>query len=99
LGTWLADGALLMVMLTESHRIVAKSDPYLSDPSLVSALQTYSKHLDSLERGLSSDVKAAESELQEYADAGKGMEQIANRFAEVTRECEKVKAEIKRLEK
>jgi chromosome segregation ATPase len=92
-------GTLSLAMLTECHRIVAKSDPYLSDPSLVSALQTYSTHLDSLERELSSDAKAAESELQEYADAGKGMEQIANRFAELTRECEKVKAEIKRLEK
>jgi predicted nucleic acid-binding Zn-ribbon protein len=79
-------------------RLLAKTDPFLNDPSLASALQAYSEHLDSVEQDLRSKMEEAQSALQEYEHAGKGMEEIANRYAELTRESEKVETEIKRLE-
>jgi diphthamide biosynthesis protein 3 len=80
-------------------RILAKSDPLLSNPELVSALQAYNEHLTSTAKDLRSQIEVVESELDRYEAKGKGMDQIANRYAELTTKCEKLRSEIQRLEK
>jgi len=77
---------------------MAKSDPLLNNPELVSALQTYSEHLGNNAKELQVKIKDMESELHDYETKSKGMDQIARRFAELKMKSEKLKAEIRRLE-
>jgi hypothetical protein len=51
-----------------------------------------------LEEELGGKVAGLERNMAEYARAGKGMGEIARRFAEVRGECEGVREEIGRLE-
>jgi hypothetical protein len=78
---------------------MAKSDPLLSNPELVSALQTYGEHLNSSGIELKAQIMAVQAELSDYETDGKGMDQIANRYAELRTKCEKLRAEIRRLER
>jgi hypothetical protein len=71
----------------------------LSNPELVSALQAYSDHLSGVAKDLKSQIAAVEDELSEYESNGKGMDQIANRYAELITKCEKLRLEIQRLER
>lgn len=68
-------------------------------PALTSALKSYNAHLLSLQAGLRTREQAAEKTLQQYERAGgKGMLEIAGRYAQLTEEIERVKDEIARLE-
>ena len=83
--------------LTRAHSIHAATHP--PPPALTSALKSYNAHLLSLQAGLRTREQAAEKTLQQYERAGgKGMLEIAGRYAQLTEEIERVKDEIARLE-
>jgi chromosome segregation ATPase len=71
----------------------------LDNPDLVSALQAYSEHLTASTKDLQKEIDILEGELQDYEKEGGGMDQIANRYAEITTKCERLRAEIQRLER
>ncbi|OCL07932.1 hypothetical protein AOQ84DRAFT_408011 [Glonium stellatum] len=78
-------------------RIHAATHP--PPPALVAALKSYNTHLLSLQAGLRAREQAAEKTLQQYERAGgKGMLEIAARYAQLTEEIERVNDEIARLE-
>lgn len=77
-------------------RIVAQTDPVLTDPLLYSALQSYSSHLAKTEQTLAEREATALKALKGYENA-KGMADIAKRYAQVLRETEEVEQEISRL--
>ena len=61
------------------------------------ALQTKQQELESESRITKRKVREAEEKLEEYEKAG-GMQGMAQEYAEVLKETERVKAEIERLE-
>jgi chromosome segregation ATPase len=70
----------------------------LTDPALNAELRTYCARLVSMEENLSGRLDAAEIALKGYETAGRGMAEIAKRYAEAMKEREEVQAEITKLE-
>jgi chromosome segregation ATPase len=79
-------------------QILAQTDSALTDPGLQTELERYRERLEGKAEELSGRVGVSERALGEYGRAGKGMAEIARRFAEVRGECEGVREEIERLE-
>lgn len=69
-----------------------------ADEGLGKATQQYAVELRQLNANASGDFSAAEAKLKDYASAGKGMSDIARRYAELEVEITEVKDEIARLE-
>lgn len=63
-----------------------------------SNLRAYNKRLESMEQDLSVRSRKAENALAEYESAGRGMSEIAKRYAELMKERDGVKSEIRKLE-
>lgn len=79
-------------------QILAQTDSILSDPSLQSELETYKSRLESMDQDLTSRATAAGKALADYERAGKGMSEIAKRYAQVMKDCDGVRDEIQKLE-
>jgi chromosome segregation ATPase len=79
-------------------QVMASTDAMLTDPALQTELEAYRARLDTLADDLSSKTASNERALTEYGRAGKGMLEIAKRYAEVKKECAAVKDEIEKLE-
>lgn len=79
------------------NRVLAQTDPVLTDPLLHSALQAYSNHLSDGEIDLAGREAAAEKSLKGYESA-KGMADIAKKYGQLLNETEDVKREIEKLE-
>lgn len=77
---------------------MASTDAMLTDPALQTELESYRTRLETRAGELSSQVAGGERTLAEYGKAGKGMLEIAKRYAEVKKECDAVKDEIGKLE-
>jgi hypothetical protein len=78
-------------------RILAQTDPVLTDPLLYSALQSYNKHLNATEKVLSDQKSLAEKALKSYENT-KGMSDIAKRYIQALKDTEEVQREIQKLE-
>lgn len=68
-----------------------------ADVDLKRALEAYAAHLRRTRNDLAAQERNAETRLKDYEGAGKGMQDIAKRYAELTTEMEEVKEEIARL--
>jgi diphthamide biosynthesis protein 3 len=79
-------------------QIMAQTDSILSDPTLQSELETYKSRLQLMDEDLSLRATTAEKALADYERAGKGMAEIAKRYAQLKQECEAVREEIRKLE-
>ena len=66
-------------------------------PEVRTSLARYMEHLEDTVVKLKEREEQAKRRLQTYESAGTGMEEIAKRFAELTKEAESVRADIKRL--
>jgi hypothetical protein len=60
-------------------------------------MAAYNEHLESTIHSLNDQVDAAEKEVDGYA-AGRGMEQIAERYAELLQKRQDLEIDLKRLE-
>jgi gamma-glutamylcysteine synthetase len=78
-------------------RVLALTDPVLTDPSLISALESYDSHLTAVEKDLSDRQAIAEKALKEYENS-KGMADIAKRYVQALKETEEVQREMERLD-
>ncbi|KIW06246.1 uncharacterized protein PV09_02719 [Verruconis gallopava] len=79
-------------------QILAQTDSILTDPALQSDLEEYKSRLENADADLSSRAAAAEKALSEYERAGKGMTEIAKRYADLMKACDGVRDEIQKLE-
>lgn len=79
-------------------QILAQTDSILTDPSLQSELNAYKSRLEAMDQELSGRSATAEKALVEYERAGKGMSEIAKRYAQMMKECDGVRDEIQKLE-
>lgn len=66
-------------------------------PEVRTALERYKRHLDDARLRLKQREDQAERQLQEYESSGKGMEELAEKVAELRKEIDSVKADVKRL--
>jgi chromosome segregation ATPase len=79
-------------------QVMASTDAMLTDPALQTELESYRTRLETRANELSSQVASNEKALAEYGRAGKGMLEIAKRYAEVKKECDSARDEIAKLE-
>ncbi|KAF2090268.1 hypothetical protein K490DRAFT_63144 [Saccharata proteae CBS 121410] len=70
---------------------------YQPPADVLDALRDYTKHLDSETAELEHRRAIAEDRLRDFEAAGKGMGEIANRYAEVNEEILEVRRELERL--
>lgn len=66
-------------------------------PEVQTALARYKKHLDDARADLKQREEQAKMQLREYESCGKSMEDISERFAELQRAADVVRADVKRL--
>ena len=66
-------------------------------PEVRTALARYERHLDDVRVKLKQREEQAKRQLREYGNSGKGMEEVAEKFAELRKEMDAVRADIKRL--
>jgi len=66
-------------------------------PEVQVAVGNYSRHLQDTKVRLDERERTSLQQLKEYEEQGEGMKEIAKRFGGILKECENVKAEIKRL--
>jgi diphthamide biosynthesis protein 3 len=78
-------------------RILAKSDPLLGNEELVEAVRAYDAQLDITLTELDQRAKKVQSEVEGYESAGRGMEQIADRYAQLLKKKGELNAEVNRL--
>jgi DNA repair ATPase RecN len=62
-------------------------------------LKAYNNHLSNTSKELQSQISSVQNEVDDYEADGKGMDQIATRYAELTSKGEKLQIEIEKLEK
>jgi len=77
---------------------MALTDPVLTSPDVQADLEGYKQRLVGRAEELMQKVGEAEKVLADYGRAGRGMLEIARRFADVKGDMEGVKGEIERLE-
>jgi hypothetical protein len=78
-------------------RILAKSDPLLGNQELVEAVRAYDAQLDLTLKELDQRASEIEKEVEGYESAGRGMEQIADRYAQLLKKKGELQAEVIRL--
>lgn len=66
-------------------------------PEVQDALMNYSQHLQDARIRLSEKERASLQQLDQYESQGEAMKEIAKRFGAILKDCENVKAEIRRL--